>query len=69
MTIQEIMDAPIAGNAYHDQQLMDQIHVFVANESNEMQDRCLALLKLDQVMGEVDVMPTEEDVFAYLEDA
>ena len=48
--LQTILDAPIAGNAYHDGKLMNRIHAFVMSD-NAMSDKIAALKKLDQVMG------------------
>lgn len=66
MNIQEIQAAPIVGNAMSDEKLMDAIHEFVIDESNSMDDRCLALQKLDQVMGVETGLPTDDEVRDYV---
>jgi len=64
--LQTILDAPIAGNAYHDNALMNRIHTFVMSDSNDMKDKIEAIKKLDEVMGMTQDEVTSNDVENYI---
>lgn len=49
--IEQILNADVMGNAYHDQSLMDSIHAYVMSDSTTRLNKKLALRKLDEVMG------------------
>ena len=65
-TIKSILSAQFVGNAYSDGELLDAIHDFIADEDNTMKDRCMALQKMDQMMGEDSGIPTAREVNEYL---
>lgn len=64
-TLQEILDAPIVGNAHHDRDLMNDIHDFIVGPS--MADKVAVLQKLDRVMG-LGGTVNEADVISYIRD-
>ncbi len=64
--LEKILSSGIKGNAYHDRDLMQRIHNFVADKSNPMEDRIKALKKLDDVMGVQGTKVTANDVESYL---
>jgi hypothetical protein len=68
MTIEEIQKAVVVGNAWGDRLLLDAIHNFACDESKPTKDRCLALQKLDQVMGVEGEVPTEGELRQYIEE-
>jgi hypothetical protein len=64
--IERIIAFPIRGNAYADQKLMDLIHKYVINPKNHMNNKILALKKLDAVMGVDAKEITPADVEQYI---
>lgn len=65
MTITEIEQHEIVGNAYHDGELMASIDKFV-KQGNPIDEKIRALRKLDQVMGIDSGEITEQDVRDYI---
>ncbi len=65
MNIQQIEQHRIIGNAHSDQPLMNAIDAFIADDTNPMNERIRACIKLDQVMG-IECVVTEADVHDYM---
>jgi hypothetical protein len=67
-TLQSLLKSKIVGNAMSDRRLMDDLHDFIADDSNSMLERRKALQKLDAVMGEEGGLPSAQEVQEYLDD-
>lgn len=62
MTIQEILDHQIYGNAYHDMDLWTRCEKIALDESNPIELRAAAVRKIDKIVGDEPSVGTNEQV-------
>jgi len=64
--IESIEAAVIYGNAYHDMPIFDACHQLLTGTAS-LEEKCRALRKIDQTMGETEGNYTQADVDNYIE--
>lgn len=67
--LRTLLDKPVFHDAARDSELMTALDMFIHNESNPMDERALAVLKMDQCLGEPklpDESYGEADVVEYM---
>lgn len=69
MTIEEIRAYQPVGNFHSDQKAWDACAAFVCNAANPMEQRIEAIMKIDEITGEVQEHYNEEDVHVFVFDA
>ena len=67
MTIKEIQNLAIVGDANSDQHIFNECHTFVMDDNNSMKDKIKALKKIDETMG-IGSEPTAADVETYIKE-
>ncbi len=65
MTLDEIKDHVIHGNAHQDLELWNKLDTVIRNSSNTMALRIAAVRKIDEIVGEEEETVTEFDVKQY----
>jgi hypothetical protein len=68
MNIEEIVNTPVVGSFGFDQELWDACSEFILNENNPINERILALKKIDEITGIKPIEITEKDIELYVKE-
>lgn len=65
LTLEELKQKPIQGNAANDQPLLNEIDVFIMSPKTDMEEKIKAIELINKIMGCPTDKVTEDDVIEY----
>lgn len=65
LTLEELKQKPIWGNAANDQTLLNEIDVFIMSPKTNMEEKIKAIELINKIMGCLTDKVTEDDVIEY----